>query len=74
MCNEGIISSPSAISFVPECCKTQEMYIKSVDTCSFVFGSVSEKFKIREIWDKAIDNFLPILKFLPDWYVTSKML
>ena len=46
MCNEGINSSPSAISFVPECYKTQEMYIKSVDTCSFAFGSVSEKFKI----------------------------
>ena len=23
--------------------------------------------------DKAADNFLPTLKFLPDWFITSKM-
>ena len=24
--------------------------------------------------NKAIDNFLPTLKFVPDWFVTSKIL
>ena len=24
--------------------------------------------------DKAADNFLPTLKFLPDWFITSKMI
>ena len=24
--------------------------------------------------DKAVDDFLPTLNFLPDWFVTSKML
>ena len=24
------------------------------------------------MWDKAVDDFLPTLKFVPDWFVTSK--
>ena len=24
--------------------------------------------------DKAIDDFLPALKFVPDWFVTNKMI
>ena len=32
--------SLSAIQFVPEYYKTQEMCVKAVDTCPFVFDSV----------------------------------
>ena len=28
--------------FVPECCKTQEKYVKAVDTCAVVFNSVAD--------------------------------
>ena len=26
------------------------------------------------MYDKAVDDFLPALKFVPDWFVTSKMI
>ena len=28
----------------------------------------------RELCDKAVDAFLPVLKFVPYWFVTSKIL
>ena len=32
------------------------------------------RYKTQEICDKAIDDFLPALKFVHDWFVTNKML
>ena len=41
MCNKALnTSSFSAIEFVPECYKTQDMFINVADTCLFVFSSV----------------------------------
>ena len=31
-------------------------------------------YKTQEVCDKAVDAFLPILKFVPDWFVTNKLL
>ena len=31
-------------------------------------------YKTQEMCDKAVDNFLPTLEFVPDWIVTSKMI
>ena len=42
MCSKVVNTSPFAIQFVPECCKTQEVYVKAVDTCPFVFNSVPD--------------------------------
>ena len=50
--------------FVPEYCKTQEKYVKAVDTCAVVFNSVADRFKTQEMCDKAGDDFLPLLKFV----------
>ena len=73
-------------------------YLKSVDTCPFVFDSVPHRNKTQERYDKvvskdtfmlkycldryktlkicniAVDTFLPTLEFVPDWFVTSKMI
>ena len=32
-----------------------------------------DRYKTLELCDKAVDYFLPALKFVPDWFVTSKM-
>ena len=42
MCNKTVNTYPSAIQFVPDQYKTQEICVKAVDTCPFVFDSVSE--------------------------------
>ena len=33
-----------------------------------------DKYKTQEICDKAINAFLLALKFVPDWFLTSKMI
>ena len=33
-----------------------------------------DRYKTQEMCDKAVDEFLPALKFVPDWFITNKML
>ena len=33
-----------------------------------------DRYKTQEICDKAVDFYLPSLKFILDWFVTSKMI
>ena len=33
-----------------------------------------DRYKIQEISDKTVDTGLPVLKFVPDWLVTSNMI
>ena len=33
-----------------------------------------DRYKTQEMCDKAVDEFLPALKFVPDWFVTNKIL
>ena len=37
-------------------------------------GHCQDRYKVQEICDKAVDDFLPALKFVPDRFVTSKMI
>ena len=32
------------------------------------------KYITQKICEEAVDNFLPTLSFVPDWFVTSKMI
>ena len=41
MCDKAVDDYPSTTQNVPECYKTQEMCNKAVNTCFFLFGSVS---------------------------------
>ena len=42
MCNKAVNTSSSVMQFAPECYVTQEVCVKAVDTCSFVFDSVPD--------------------------------
>ena len=33
-----------------------------------------DRYKTKKMCDKAVHDFLPVLKFVPDWFVTSKMI
>ena len=63
---EAVDSYPSAIQFVPECYKTQEMCIKTVDTCLFKFDSVPDQYKTQEMRDKAVSENSFMLKYCLD--------
>ena len=43
MSSKAVDSYLSVIQFVPDLYKTQEMCVKTVDTCSFVFKYVSDQ-------------------------------
>ena len=39
----------------------------------FFIRYVPDQYKTQQICDKAVDDCLAALKFVPDWFVTSKM-
>ena len=45
MCVKNVNDYPSAIQFVPECYQAQEMRVRAVNTRSFVFDSVPDRYK-----------------------------
>ena len=50
------------------------MFVKAVNTCHFVFGSVPYLYNTQEMCDKVVDHFLAAFKFLPDWFVRNKII
>ena len=40
----------------------------------FSIRYVPDQYKTQQMSDDAVDDCLPALKFVPDWFVTSKML
>ena len=47
---------------------------KDVSEDPFVLEYCHGRYKIQEMCNKAIDDFLPALKCVPDWFVTNKMI
>ena len=46
---------------------------KAVSNDLFMIKYCLGRYKTQEICDKAVNDFLPALKLVPDWFVTSKM-
>ena len=47
---------------------------KAVGTCCFAMQLFPDRYKTKEMCDKATVAFLPILNFVPDWFVKSEIL
>ena len=39
----------------------------------FMLKYCLDRYKTQEMCDKALNNFLPTLNFIPDWFATSKL-
>ena len=52
MCNKTVDTYLSAIQFVPEWSKTQKISDEAIGTCSFVFGCVTNWYKIHNMCDR----------------------
>ena len=50
------------------------MYAKIISDDSFSLKYVPDQYKTEQMFDKAIDDFLPTLNFVPDWLVICKMI
>ena len=33
-----------------------------------------DRYKTQKMWDEIVDDYLAALKFIPDWFVTTKIL
>ena len=60
MCNKAVGNYLEALSFIPECYKTQEMCDKAVDTYASTI-----KF--------AVDTYASTIKFVPECFMTQEM-
>ena len=70
MCDEAVNTCHSTMKFVPDCYKTQEMCDEAVSEDPFML----DKYKTQIMCDETADDSLATLKFIPDWFATSKML
>ena len=48
--------------------------IKFVSKDPFMLKYCLDRYKAQEMCDKAVDDFVSRLKFVPDWFVTDKMI
>ena len=74
MWDKPVDVDPSVIQFVSELSKLKKCVIKLLILLILVFDSIPDRFKTQKMCDKAVDDFLPTWKFVPDWLVTSKMI
>ena len=47
---------------------------KAISEDPFMLVYFPDKYKTQKTFDKAVDNCLAASKFIPDWFVTSKMI
>ena len=59
-------TSPSVMQFVPEYYKIQKIFVKAVDTWSFVFDSAPDQYNNQEMCDKGLSKDPFLLKHCLD--------
>ena len=65
MYDKPVNTYPSTIKFVPECLMTQEMCDKAVNSCFFIFDSISNQYKTQEMWSSIIcEDSIKILSIM----------
>ena len=47
---------------------------RTISDDSFQLIYIPDQYKTQQMCDKAADDFLPTLNFVPDWFVTSRMI
>ena len=48
--------------------------VTAISEDPFILAYCHDKYKTQRMWDEAVDDCLAALKFIPDWFVTSKMI
>ena len=71
MCIKVVDNHPSTTKYVLGQYKMQEICIRAVNTCLFVFDSVLDQCKTQEI--RAVDDNPSTIKYVPDRYKTQEM-
>ena len=72
MCDKAFDNYPSTIKYVPEYYKTHELF-KAVHRCYFVFDSIPDQYKTREMCDFAVSLFPFLTVYCPNKQKTQRM-
>ena len=73
-CVKAVDTCPLAFESVPGQYKTQEMCDRDVSEDPFMLRYCLYKYRIQEMCDKAINDCLSATKFVPNWFVASKII
>ena len=73
MCDKVVNTYPSGIKFVPECFMTQKICDKAVNKYFFVFDSIPDHYKNREIGVTVFSEDHSLIVYCPDKYKTQRM-
>ena len=74
MSDRAVSTYPSTIKFVSECFMTQKMCDRVAPEDHFLIVYCPDKYITQRIYDEAVGNSLTVLKLIPDWFVTSKLI
>ena len=74
MCDKAVNRSFFVFNSIPDHYKTQEICDIIVYFYSFLKIYYPDKHKTQKMCNEAVDDCLAALKFITDWFVTSKML
>ena len=67
MCDKGVYRCFFPFDFIPDQYETQEI-------CNIVICLYPFLINLKKMYDEAVDDYLAVFKFIPDWFVISKML
>ena len=74
MCDKAVNRSFFVFNSIPDHYKTQEICDIIVYFYPFLKIYCPDKYRTQKMCNEAVDDCLAALKFITDWFVTSKML
>ena len=74
MCIKAVDRFLFVFKSVADSYKTQEICDKIIPNAPFVLKSCLGGHRTQERCDEVVDDFLPALKFVSDWFLTDKMI
>ena len=73
MCDQTVNKCFLAFAYIPDQYKNQEMCDRAISEDAFMLVYCPGKYKTQRMCDEAVYDCLAALKFILDWFVTSKM-
>ena len=73
MCDKAFETCPFIFHSISDWFKTQKNVWQRFFQI-FFYAKILSSFKTQEMCDKAVDNFLPTLKFVPYWFVSNEII
>ena len=74
MCDKAVNRCFLTFTYIPDRYETREMWDRTIPKDYFMLVYCPDEHKTQKTSDGAVDVCLVVLKLIPDWFFTSKML